>query len=130
MIEAEQGQDRGVQIVDVDLVFDGGDAELVGRAIDHSATDSATGQDRSEGFGVVIAARIVVAIPIADGFTPKLAAPNDQRAIEKMPLLQIGNECGKRLIDFLCPFRQTLFNVLVMVPAAGPNLDESDAAFN
>ena len=32
VVEAEQVQDRGLQVVDVDAVFDGVEAELVGRA--------------------------------------------------------------------------------------------------
>ena len=37
VVEAEQVQDRGVQVVDVDLVLDGGEAELVGGAVDVAA---------------------------------------------------------------------------------------------
>src|SRR5579883_2273823 len=33
MVEAQQMQDRGVQIVDLDLVLDGGLAEIVGRPV-------------------------------------------------------------------------------------------------
>ncbi len=32
VVEAEQVQDRGVEVVDVDAVFDGAEAELVGLA--------------------------------------------------------------------------------------------------
>ena len=34
VVEAEQVQDRGLQVVDVDLVLDGAEAELVGLAED------------------------------------------------------------------------------------------------
>ena len=37
VVEAEQVQDRGVQVVDVDAVFDGLEAELVGGAVDVAA---------------------------------------------------------------------------------------------
>ena len=37
MIEAEQVEDRRVQVVDVDLVLDGGESELVGRSVNSTA---------------------------------------------------------------------------------------------
>ena len=40
----EQVQDRRVQVVDVDLVLDRGEAELVGRAVDVALLDPAAGQ--------------------------------------------------------------------------------------
>ena len=56
VVEAQQVQDRRVQIVDVDLVLDGGEAELVGRAVDVPALDAAAGQPHREAVVVVVAA--------------------------------------------------------------------------
>ena len=42
VIETEQVQYGGVQIVDVNLVLDGREAELIGRAVNVSALDAAT----------------------------------------------------------------------------------------
>ena len=56
MVEAHQVQDRGVQVVDVDPVLDGLQAELVGRAVDHAALDAAAGQPHREAQAVVVAA--------------------------------------------------------------------------
>ena len=44
VVEAQQVQDRGVQVVDVDLVLDGLEAELVGRAVDVPPLHAAAGQ--------------------------------------------------------------------------------------
>src|SRR5262245_48969396 len=56
VIETEQPQDCGVQIVDVDFVFDGRKSELIRRAVDIAATDAATRQPHAEAVVVVIAA--------------------------------------------------------------------------
>ena len=44
VVDAEQVQHRGVQVVDVDDVLDGVVAELVGRAVGDAALDAAAGQ--------------------------------------------------------------------------------------
>ena len=56
VVEAHEMQDRGVQVVDVDAVFDGFEAELVGRAVDVSAADAAAGHPHREAVVVVVAA--------------------------------------------------------------------------
>ena len=56
VVEAQQVQDRGVQVVDVDRVLDGLEAELVGRAVDVAALDAAAGQPHGEAVVVVVAA--------------------------------------------------------------------------
>src|SRR5262245_65630377 len=40
VIEAQEVQDRGVQVVDVDAVLDRGEAKLVGAAVDLAAFDA------------------------------------------------------------------------------------------
>src|SRR5438046_4191108 len=56
MIEAEQMQEGGVQIVHVDLILDGAEAELVRRAVRHAATHAAAGQPHGEAPVVMVAA--------------------------------------------------------------------------
>ena len=56
VIEAQQGQHRGVQVVDVDPVFDRPVTEFVGRAVGHSAFDAAAGQPDAEAPMIVVAA--------------------------------------------------------------------------
>ena len=55
VVETQQVQERGVQVVDVDIVLHGLEAELVGGAVDLSALDAAAGQPDREAVGVVIA---------------------------------------------------------------------------
>ena len=57
VIEAEEVQDRGVQIVDMDTFLDGAVAELVGGAVDVAPFDAAAGEEHGEAPVIVIAAQ-------------------------------------------------------------------------
>src|SRR6266540_1420463 len=56
VVEAHQVQDRRVQVMDVHAVLDGGDAELIGGAVNVATLDAASGQPHREAGAVVIAA--------------------------------------------------------------------------
>ena len=51
-----RAQQRGMQIVNMHAVFDGFEAELVGRAMNVSAFDAAAGQPGGEAVMIVVAA--------------------------------------------------------------------------
>ena len=68
VVQAQQVQDRRVQIVDVDLVFDGVIAVFVGGAVAHARLHAAAGQPHREAVGVVVAA-VVPLRPSACGRT-------------------------------------------------------------
>src|SRR3954467_3520727 len=55
-VEAEQGEDRGVQVGHVDAVLDGVEAEAVGAAEGQARLDAAAGQPHREAVGVMVAA--------------------------------------------------------------------------
>src|ERR1051325_4963128 len=119
-----------MQVVDVDLVLNRSSAEFIRRAIDRSAAHATTGQHGCKRFAVVIAPRVVVAVAVAHGFAAKLAAPDDQRAVEEIPFLEVFDGRGKGLIDFFRALRQPVFDVLMMVPAAGPDLNKPHTALD
>src|SRR5262245_31172913 len=56
VVDAEEGEDRRMQVVDVDDVVHGGVAELVGGAMGHAALDAAAGHPDREALDVVVAA--------------------------------------------------------------------------
>src|SRR5262249_34512465 len=70
------------------------------------------------------------AVAVAGWFAAKLAAPDDKRAVEQIPLLQIGDERRQRRVNLFGPLRQTVLDVLMMVPAAGPDLYKPNSAFD
>src|SRR5262245_47588884 len=55
VVKAQQVQDRGLQVVDVDLVLGHGKAQLVGLAVAAAAARAAAGQPHREAVGVVVA---------------------------------------------------------------------------
>ena len=57
VVEAEQVQDRRLEVVGRDDVHGGLVADLVGRAVGHAALDAAAGQPDREALAVVVAAR-------------------------------------------------------------------------
>src|SRR5262249_25772526 len=79
VVEAEQVQDGSVQVVDVDRLFDGLVAELVGCAVDMAALDATAGQPNGEAPVVVIAAVAGLAVDQLDRGRPaEFAAANHQ----------------------------------------------------
>ena len=102
----------------------------IGRAVDRAALHAAAGEPDAERLVVVIAARIVVAVAVAGRGAAEFAAPDDQRAVEQAALLQVGEQRGGGRVDFGGACRQAVFDVLVMIPAAGPDLHEAHAALD
>ena len=135
MVEAQEVQDRGVQVVNVDLVFDGLEAELVGRAVDVAALDAAAGQPHREAVVVMVAAVHLALIRARsrqlDGRrAAELAAPDDQRVVEHPALFQILQEGADGLVALPAQLAMTGLEVVVIVPGLSltvPELDEPHA---
>lgn len=80
MIEAEQVQCRGVEIVAIGRVFSCFETEVVGAAIGGATLNAAAGHPGRESSGVVVAA---FACALRGGLTSELAGANDERAVEQ-----------------------------------------------
>jgi hypothetical protein len=100
VVETQQVQDRGVQVVDVDRILHSAEAELVGGAVDLSALDAAAGHPDREAVGVVIASVDLPALRIQldRGRAPELATPENQRLVEEAALRQILEERAYGLV--------------------------------
>jgi len=79
VVEAEEVQDRGVQVVDVDAVFDGFVAEFVGRAVQRAPLHAAAGQPLVKGLRLLFGAR---AAGLQVWQPAELPAPNADGAVE------------------------------------------------
>jgi hypothetical protein len=55
VIEAEEPQDRGVEIVNVNLVLNRSETKFVGRAVDVATFDAAAGEPGGEAVMIVVA---------------------------------------------------------------------------
>ncbi len=138
VVEAEEFQQRGVQVVDVDRVFDRFEAEFVGGSVDVAAAHSAAGQPHREAVMIVVAAVDLAGVRAGlrefhGRRAPELAAPDDQRLFEQSALLEIGQQRADRLIALLGEAAVVDFDVVVVVPRlafAVPDLDEAHAAFD
>ena len=95
VVEPEQMKDRGVQVVDVNLVVDGEIAVVVGLAVGEPRLHSSTRQPH----GVTV--RVVVASvgSFAGRRSAELATPHHECFIPKPALAEVGQEPGDRLVD-------------------------------
>ncbi len=93
VVEAEQVQQRRVQIVDVDAVVRRVETEVVGRAQRDARLDAAAGQPDREGVGVMIAS---VVAALHHRRAAKLAAPDHQRFVQQAEPFQILDQRGRR----------------------------------
>ena len=92
-----------MQVVDVDAVLDGLEAELVGRAVDVAAAHAAAGQPHGEAVVVVVAAVDLARVGAWLGQLDRrraaeLAAPDHERFVEQAALLQVGQQGADRLV--------------------------------
>ena len=145
VIDAQQVQDRRLQIVDVDGaggegVFGGierlavvvGDvvAVVVGAAVGDAGLDAAAGHPDGEAAGVVVAAvvgRREGALRVAGA--AELAAPDHERVVEQAALLEILHQRGGGLVGLAALVANAGGETAVVVPALVVELDEADAAF-
>src|SRR3954453_23175903 len=89
VVEAQQGEDRRVEVVDVDAVLDRAVAELVGRPVREPALDAPAGHPRAEPAAVVVATGLGRAVGVAGDGAAELAAPDHQRVLEHPALLEV-----------------------------------------
>jgi hypothetical protein len=83
VVQAELVQDRRVQVVDMDTVFDRVHAELIGRAVHHAALDAAAGQHHRKAGVVMVPSRLSVLGRLSVRCAAKLAAPDHQRFVKE-----------------------------------------------
>ena len=127
MVEAEQVQDGGVEVVDVDGAFDGAVAELVGGTVDVAAFHAAAGKPDREAPVVVVAAHAGLAIDQLDGRrATEFTAAEDERFLEEPALFQVGEESGDRLVALLAQRPVRRGDVVVAVPGLNVAVKELD----
>ena len=84
VIDAEKVQNGGLEVVDVNRIDDGIEAEVVGGAVGDAGLDAAAGQEEGERERVMVAAKKLAGggTAFAEGGAAELAAPDHQRLIE------------------------------------------------
>src|SRR5260370_15911316 len=94
VVDSQEMEQGGVQVVNLDLVFDDEVAVVVGGAVDGSALAAATGQPDRETKGIVIAA----VRALGHGCTAELTAPQDQGLLQQAARLQVLEQTGDGLV--------------------------------
>src|SRR5437016_5937524 len=84
-VEAQEVEDRGVDVGDIMAVLDGVEAQLVGGAMDNAPLDAATGQPDREAVVMVVAA----VGALRAGGAAELGGPADDRVVEQPAPLQV-----------------------------------------
>src|SRR2546421_508031 len=81
VVEAEQVQDRRLQVVDVDRLVDGVETQLVRSSVGKASLCAAAGEEDGEGVRVMIAAQVLAGrgAALAERRASELAGPDDQR---------------------------------------------------
>src|SRR5262249_51909476 len=54
VVEAEKVEERGVEVVNMDLVLDGGEAEFISSAVDVTSLDATAGHPHAEPIMIVV----------------------------------------------------------------------------
>ncbi len=123
VVEAEEVEEGGVEVVDVDGVLDGLVAVVVGAAEGEAGLGTAAGHPEGEALGIVVAS---VGFPAVGG-AAEFAAPDDERVVEETAGAEVVEECGDGAVNGAAVAAKGGFEVLVLVPSAMIDLDETDA---
>ena len=122
VVDAEQVQHRGVEVVNAHRVLRDPVAEVVGGAVGDAPLDATAGQPDREGLHVVVAA-----VALRHRRAAKLRAEDDERVVEHAAAGEILDERCGTAIDLSGRALHVVLHAAVMVPVAVIELDESHA---
>ena len=132
VIEPQQVQDRGVQVVDGCDLIDGMHPKFVSRAVRDSTLHATSGEPHAEALGMMIA----TIGPSGMRSAAELTGPDDERFIQQSALLEIDEQPGDGLIGIERVLLVSLLEIAMLVPSAvgltrrAIDLDESHARFD
>ena len=106
MVDSEQVEEGGVQVVNLQFVFDGVVPVFIGRPVRLSSLDASPRQPHGEAKRVVVTA----ISRLGHGRPSEFSTPHDECLIEQPTCLEIGQQPRDRAIDrqgvFGMPFEQ------------------------
>src|SRR5262245_57726566 len=90
VIEPEQVQEGGMQVMHMNRLVDGLESKLVGGAVRDAALDAAAGQPKAKPIRIMIAA----VGAFRRGRAAEFTAANDEGILEEAALFQVGEQSG------------------------------------
>ncbi|MFM1944913.1 MAG: hypothetical protein RI897_3895 [Verrucomicrobiota bacterium] len=127
VIDTEEVEHGGVEVTDVDDIFDGVIAEFIGSAVGGAGLDTAAGEPHGEALDVVVAS--FAAFFLGHGGAAEFAAPDDEGVVEQAALFEVGEEGVGGFIGEGAADVHVFDEVAVVVPSAVVEVDEADALF-
>ena len=132
VIETELMQQRGVNVVNVDGIFDSAETEFIGLAVALSGFEAAAGEPHGEGVNVVIAAGGLA--DFAHRRAAEFATKDDDGVVEQAAMLEVAHQRGTRAVNVGALQRHVFLEILgdaaVVVPVCVVELHESYAALD
>ncbi len=130
VVEADEAQEGDVEVADVGFAFDGGHAEFIGGTDGVTGVAAATSEPEGHSVGIVVATILGAAAHAVVGCASKLAAPDDERAVQKASLFEVGDERGDGLVHTAHEIAVGPLDVVVAVPGAVVELHEAHTLFH
>src|SRR5215467_13942029 len=103
MIESEQIEHRGVEVANLNRIFDDFISHIVGLPVADAGSYSAACKPYCECTRIVIAANILHLLPatvFSHRSAAEFSAPNHQRVFEQTTRFKIGEQRRSGLVDF------------------------------
>lgn len=131
VVEAEEVEDGGLEVVDVDFILGDVEAEVIGLAIG-AGFGAAARHEGGESLRVVVAAGFASEgrIGFDHGGAAKFATPDDEGFVEKAVTFEVLDEGGGGLGGLFTVVLGGAFDIGVGVPAGVVDIDEADSALD
>jgi len=131
VVQAQQVQDRRLDVVNMHWVFNDVETELVGRAQGETRLEATASHEHRVGERVVVATQVGAGrgAALAKRGAAELTHPDHQRLIQEAPTLQVHDQCGDGPVHLRAAAHQVVADVFpgvgpVKVPAPIEELDE------
>ena len=125
-------QHGGLDVVDVDGVFDHMEPHFIGRAVGDPALDAASGHPHGERLRMVVTAFAAAegGIVLDHRGPTEFPAPHNECLIEQAPLLQIPNQRRTGPVGRFTTPAHIAGHVTMRIPSFMVNIDESHASLD
>ena len=130
VIQAQQVQERGLDVVNVNGRRDGEAAQLIDFAECLPGADAAASQPHRERCDLMIAADARGCRLLSDGGAAELATPNDKCLVQQTALFEVGEQHSAGSIGLTAHGGQALAEIAVMIPVTVAQMDEPHTSFD